>query len=187
MDGLFARIDQALSYIHWAKLHVLPWAPLMTTIVGVVAGCIALYSIHEQRKIARRRAAIDFFLKTDMDKGMLEAYGDYLKGAEALKKAASMEEFMRTPEYVHVRGYLNIHELVAVGIKNKVLDESTCYNFWSGILVSSCKETAKLISYIRTLPDEAYTYIEAVELAKVWERRIAGWEKANVRRKYGSF
>ncbi len=179
--------EQALPYIHWAKLHIVPWGPLMTPIVASVVGGIALYSIHEQRKIARRRAAIDFFLKTDMDKAMVDAYGHYLKGVEVLNQAASMADFHKTPEYTHVRAYLNIHELVAVGIKNKVLDETTCYNYWSAVLVGHCEETKTLISYIRTLPGEAHTYIEAVELAKKWGFQLSDWEKINIRRKYGHF
>jgi len=159
----------------------------MTPIVASVVGGIALYSIHEQRKIARRRAAIDFFLKTDMDKAMVDAYGHYLKGVEVLNQAASMADFHKTPEYTHVRAYLNIHELVAVGIKNKVLDETTCYNYWSAVLVGHCEETKMLISYIRTLPGEAHTYIEAVELAKKWGFQLSDWEKINIRRKYGHF
>lgn len=49
--------------------RVLPYAPLITTDIAVAAVLIAMYSVLVQRSVARKRAAIDFFLKTEMDSG----------------------------------------------------------------------------------------------------------------------
>ena len=40
---------------------LLPYAPLITSSIALVAGAIALYSVHVTRTIARKRATIDFF------------------------------------------------------------------------------------------------------------------------------
>jgi hypothetical protein len=42
-------------------------APVLTASIAVVAACIAVRSIEAQKLIARKRAAIDFFLKTETD------------------------------------------------------------------------------------------------------------------------
>jgi hypothetical protein len=63
------------EYVHllsqWLKIHILPFGPLLTATVATVAGIVAVISILVTKSIARKRAAIDFFLKTDMDKGMV--------------------------------------------------------------------------------------------------------------------
>ena len=43
-------------------------------LVATVAGIVAIVSIIVTKSIARKRAAIDLFLKTDMDKGMVDAH-----------------------------------------------------------------------------------------------------------------
>src|SRR2546428_3230408 len=50
------------------------FAPIATALIALVASCIALCAIRAQRDIARRRAAIDFFLKTEMDDTVLKLY-----------------------------------------------------------------------------------------------------------------
>jgi hypothetical protein len=45
----------------------------------------ALRSIGSQREIARKRAAMDFFVKTEMDKHTLDAHKNHTKGVEAMR------------------------------------------------------------------------------------------------------
>ena len=49
-------------------------APIGTAFIAILAASIALWSLCTQKSIARRRAAIDFFPKTEMDDTMLKAY-----------------------------------------------------------------------------------------------------------------
>jgi hypothetical protein len=60
-------------------------APLVTAAVAFLALIVAAASIAAQKQIARRRAAIDFFLKTDLDQNMLTAHGDFETAVKALK------------------------------------------------------------------------------------------------------
>jgi hypothetical protein len=48
------------------------YAPLATAFVALCAAIIALIAMFIQRDVARRRAAIDFFLKTEMDATAIE-------------------------------------------------------------------------------------------------------------------
>jgi Domain of unknown function (DUF4760) len=106
----------------------------ITAIVAAVGGTIAIYSIYSQREVARKRAAVDVFIKTEMDEKMIEAYDRFHTGLDEMAKAPSMQDFCTSPatrpHYFAVRKYLNVHELIATGIKKRVLDEEVCYLYW---------------------------------------------------------
>jgi hypothetical protein len=55
---------------------------------GIASGALvaAVISFTSQRETARKRAAIDFFLKTDLDHNMLEAHADFETTLKKLKK-----------------------------------------------------------------------------------------------------
>ena len=91
------------------------YAPLVTASVAALAPLVAVVSILVQKGIARKRAAIDFFLKTEMDN---EVFNDYAKSRSvfvALKPGKPMEVFCSSDDYSLVSKYLNLHELMAVG------------------------------------------------------------------------
>lgn len=87
---------------------------------------------------ARRyhRGAIDFFLKTEMDKTMLDAFGDYKKGLKSANEFDTMDEFKssNSADYDAVQIYLNTIELICIGINEKVFDQRVCYGFWMDVL-----------------------------------------------------
>ena len=70
-----------------------------------------------QTLVARRRAAIDFFLKTDLDHNMLEVHRDFRTAVKALKlhlaAGQTVKSFEESDEkiYRNILKYLNIHEL----------------------------------------------------------------------------
>jgi hypothetical protein len=108
MEGTMSWLSAGIHAASlWSKDHLLPIAPLLTPTVAVIAGCIAYYSIHVQRKLVRSRAAIDFFLKTDLDKSMVDAHAAFEAAAEKLGEAKeggiAIEEFCKTEEYKRIR------------------------------------------------------------------------------------
>ncbi len=169
-------------FVQWLKIHVIPLAPL----VAMLAGAIAFYSIHVTRVTARRRAAIDFFLKTDMDKGMAEiykAFRDSLAVWEAHVAAKKpVEDFIKgsngklSDDYRNINTYLSIHELVAVGIGNKVFDDAVCYNFWSDALVRHTERTKALIEHEASTEGGAAAYWELRNLSSKWKKRLVKWQ-----------
>jgi hypothetical protein len=56
-------------------------APIFTAIIALVAAVIALGAIRAQMYIARRRASIDFFLKTEYDPTAIEVYKKFKQHA----------------------------------------------------------------------------------------------------------
>jgi Domain of unknown function (DUF4760) len=99
-------------------------AQWLTAAVAILALGIAAASVLTQREIARKRAAIDFFVKTEMDKHTLDQHKLYKAAVEKLSAHlnanGSLETFAQTPEYWHIRDYLNLHELMGVGINQDV-------------------------------------------------------------------
>jgi hypothetical protein len=161
------------DFSSWLRFldRLLPYAPLITAAIAVSAGIIALLSIRAQKKIARRRAAIDLFLKTDLDAAMLAAYGSFNANIAALQNPIVDDQ-----AYRNVRDYLNIHQLIAVGIDDKVFDERVCYNHWSGVLVRHCKAAEKVIIHACD-SNNNYTYYHLKRRNKKWARRLNRWIK----------
>jgi len=148
----------------------------------------AIIAILTQTRVARRRAAIDFFLKTDLDEKMLEAHKDFEKALKQLKvhlaDGGAVKGFAETNEdtYRQIWKYLNVHELVAVGIRRKVFDGRVCYNFWGDALVRHARETEAVIAYeIETGTPSAY--LELRLLNAKWARRAQKWREKHAKQK----
>lgn len=108
---------------HWVE-RTPDWGTVPQWAIVLIARCAltaAIVSIRSQREIARKRAATDFFLKTEMDTATLQAHKEYLAAIDKMKMILTDEgevqsHFANTDEYWAIRNYLNLHELVAVGI-----------------------------------------------------------------------
>jgi hypothetical protein len=97
-----------------AGTHAWNWgtAPQwITAFIAFVAGAIAVWSIVSQRSIARKRAAVDVFIKTEMDEKMIVAYDRFHTGLNEMRKAKTVEEFCTSaasrPHYLAIRKYTN--------------------------------------------------------------------------------
>lgn len=149
----------------------------VTALIAVGALLAAWVSIKSQREIARKRAALDFFAKTEMDKDLLSAHVAYGAAVgrmqQFIDQGGSIDSFVTTggEDYWAIRSYLNLHELMAVGIKRDVLDDNVCYDFWSGELERCHLKTKALIDFIQKMPDEDGTYCEMIRVAERWRRR----------------
>jgi len=145
---------------------------------GVAGGALiaAIFSIRSQREIARKRAATDFFLKTEMDRDALESHKRYTAAIDKLKMIVTatgemQNSFANSDEYWAIRDYLNLHELMAVGLLKGVFDDDVCFDFWSGELKRAHENSLPLIKYVQGLPHGKGTYIELGKIAKRWGTR----------------
>jgi hypothetical protein len=147
----------------------------VTTLIAGGALLAAIRSIQSQREISRKRAATDFFLKTEMDKDALASHKRFVDASSSLKGLMKderrIDEFVGTDHYFAMRDYLNLHELIAVGILNEVFDDTVCYEFWSGELRRAYEDTGRFITYIQSLPGEKGSYVEMAKLADRWRER----------------
>lgn len=154
------------------------WGTVPQWMTAVIAGGAlgaAIWSVGSQREIARKRAAMDFFVKTEMDKHTLVAHKNYTKSVEVMRKHLQQKKplktFVNTDAYWSIREYLNLHELMGVGINQGVFDDDVCFDFWHGELRRAYQATEALIRYIQTQPDENKTYIELVKVQACWAAR----------------
>jgi hypothetical protein len=175
------RRAKALEEILKAKqgAEMVDWGTVPQWLTAIVAGgalFAAGVSIRSQREIARKRAATDFFLKTEMDHETLDSHKRY---TSALAKLASITEsdgeiqndFAGSDDYWAIRDYLNLHELMAVGILTNVFDDHVCQDFWAGELKRACRDAMPVISYVQSLPGQKGTYVEMIKVAQDWEEK----------------
>jgi hypothetical protein len=123
---------------------------------------------------ARKRAATDFFLKTEMDHETLESHKRYTKALAKLASSLSsngemLSGFEGSDEYWAIRDYLNLHELMAVGILKHVFDDHVCHDFWAGEMRRAYQSAMPLIKYVQAQPEQSGTYTEMIKVAKDWE------------------
>jgi hypothetical protein len=150
-------------------------APIVTAVIALLAALIAVVSILNQRSIARRRAAIDFFLKTQMDATGIELYNDFRRIAPGIAALTSMESFVATPEHSRVRSFLNVCELISVAINENVFSERVSYAYWGDVLPWSFQAAEPLIQYVRQRQGEGTpaTYRDLERVARLWAERNA--------------
>jgi hypothetical protein len=152
-------------------------APLFGTGIAGLALITAVASIAVQRKLARCRAAIDFFVKTEMDESMIAAFRCFDDGVKEFRSFLSMEAFMESQHSRSIQRYLNIHELMAVGMHTKIFDQRVCYTFWSDILAAHHNDTGRLIAHIRRQPGGSATYEDLLRLHRRWNGRRWIWQR----------
>jgi hypothetical protein len=151
------------------------WGTVPQWITAVGVG-IAIWGIWSQRSIARKRAAIDVFIKTEMDEKMTEAYDKFHAGLDKMRNAKSVEEFCTAealrPDYLAIRKYLNVHELVSVGIRKKVLDETVCNAYWADALTNGYRDAKPVLDYVRNRPRNKYTYSDLEQMNSKWLQQM---------------
>lgn len=159
----------------------------ITAIVAISAAAIAATGIAIQYRLTRKRAVVDFFLKTEGDWHLLQAYDQFWNAID-LMKTMQIDEFCRPKskdvrnEYFAVRRYLNIHELIAVGIKNRMFDDRSCYDFWCGVLIRCVEAAWPVIHHVRSRPGRGETYGELITLYRKWKERDLRAAAAQARR-----
>jgi len=160
----------------------------ITAIVAISAVVVAAIGITVQRRLARRRAAIDFFLKTEADKQLVDAYDEFWAGIRhmgtmPIQDFCTSEKADVRKHHFAVRKYLNVHELIAVGIKDGMFDDRVCYDFWSRILIRCVEAARPVLDKIRDRPGHEATYIELESLYQKWkalEKELARLSKSRL-------
>jgi hypothetical protein len=158
-----------ISVFDWEAVAKL--APIGTALIALSAAIIAWFAIQAHRDIAKRRAAIDFFLKTEMDKTAIDLYINFKKNAPLVTSVPTNP--LDNREYNDIRAFLNICELIAVGVLTGAFSESVSFDYWRDIIPKSYRDAEQLIKDIRNTPEEGsrHTYIELEKLAKIWTKK----------------
>jgi uncharacterized protein DUF4760 len=152
---------------------VAKFAPIGTALIALCAALIALNAIRAQRDIARRRAAIDFFLKIETDKTMIDLYNKFKEKAPAITSVPQPED---RSDYNDIRMWLNICELIAVGVRKGAFSKRVSFDYWGDVIPKSYRTAERLIDDIRNNPEEGsqHSYVDLEKLAKKWNNGTPG-------------
>src|SRR4030095_2305233 len=97
---------------------------------------IALGAMWVQMHIARRRASIDFFLKTEMDKTVIDLYNKFKANSPLIAFVPDPSNLTRS-DYNDTRTFLNICELIAVGVNKGAFSKSVLVSYWGDLIPDS--------------------------------------------------
>src|SRR5271170_1146876 len=156
------------SWDFWVSVGKI--APILTALIAFGAATIAWFALRAQKKLAGHKAALDFFLKSEMDHQMVDIYEKYDIALQALESASDGEVFKKSnpEEYKQVRRFLNIVELMALGVRKKAMDQDVCRDFWYNIVTRAASKGKKIIDHVQLQPGSELTYQEIVNLGESW-------------------
>lgn len=109
-----------------------PWLSAGAIILSAcIGGVIALFSINEQRKIARRRATLDMLVKKEWDREYAQARAKFIKlrNSELGLGMWATKDHHGSEQYLLINSVLNDYEIIALGIRKQILDEEF-YKLW---------------------------------------------------------
>lgn len=151
-------------------------APLGTAIIAAGAATIALIAMHAQRDTAKRRAAVDFFLKTEMDEKIIGLYEKFEELAPRSAKLVAQDGFDKTNEdYKALRRWLNICELIAAGINQDAFSERISLDYWGDVLPGTYRHAKAFIEFVRQKEQTSESFLELEKLVakRKWKPRPA--------------
>jgi len=145
-------------------------APLGTAIIASFAAIIAAIAVFVQRDTARRRAAIDFFLKTEMDADIITAYHRFQELVPAISQIIARLDPLLDNDYRELRKWLNICELIAVGVNRGAFSNRVTCDYWGDVLPDTFSQAKAFILYIRQTPGHGSpaTYCDLEKLCRRW-------------------
>ena len=146
-------------------------APLATSLVALGAAWIAWNAIKAQKDIARRRAAIDFFLKVETDEKMVDVYETFKREIRLLAQGTPINAIIGSEHYGKVRGFLNLCELIAVGVRREAFSDEVSFHYWGDVLRDSFRDAKPLIDYVRKEEKRPATYVDLEWLCNEWKER----------------
>jgi hypothetical protein len=146
-------------------------APLATALVAMGAAWIAWKAIQAQKDIARRRAAIDFFLKVETDDKMIDVYETFKRESKLIAQGAPLKALVSSEYYGKVRGFLNLCELIAVGVRREAFSDSVSFHYWGDVLRDGFRDAKPLIDYVRKEEHRPATYVDLEWLCNHWKDR----------------
>lgn len=138
------------------------YAPLATLAVGCVAAMFAYWGIQSQRGIARRRATLDFIMKTETDGDMIRArlkFIELTKNINGLGPWAALDK-ENTDETQKIKLILNEFELIAIGIKQGIIDKNLYCNWFKSGAIKHWDHAEPFVNILRSRTGNNALYAE---------------------------
>lgn len=143
-------------------------------LVGCLAASVAVWGIRTQRTIALKRATLDVILRSESDKDIIDAHACFNRLARSNGGLATFaeEDHQGSRETESIRIILNQYEIIAIGIKQGILDEDLYYEWFGTGLLRHWRYAQPFILRIRQRVDSDKPFAAFEELVSRFSRRI---------------
>ena len=146
------------------------FGPFAILISALGAWIFAWLAIDTNRKVNRRKAALDYFNRAIWDKDFIDARKMFL--AEIKKDGGLLNwadvRHISSPQLTAIDNIFQHYELIAIGIKNDTLDEQVCKQWCRGSLIRDWKNSESCVKKIREISGNPKIYLEFEMLALRW-------------------
>ena len=147
-------------------------AGLVIALLAVtVAAGMAVYQLREQRRIAARRATLDFIANLEVHNSQwadLRTKFRSLKAANRLPSLVNSDNPADDRDRIDVVTYLNHFELVAVAIKNRIIDEKLYKEWFCTAYIRTWRDAHSFVIEMREKIENPRLYFQFEQLVKKW-------------------
>ena len=172
--------DDAARTIVCAASSVGVWwlLPAIAALSALAAGVISVRAIAANKEIARKRATLDLLERSESTEYYQSIYSAFL---DARKSADGFAPLMDPGSEVlrdrrrKVVNFLNHYELIAIGIRNGILDEGLCKEFMRSIVVRDWVAVQDFVLHIRAPTPDSGTEVTANLAFSEFERLAHKW------------
>lgn len=137
----------------------------------VLSAIAAFYIIADARRTAKRRATLDLILHQESDTDLIEERTNFnnIKAGDIKPSSFGKPDRKGTPEAETIRKILNIHELTAVAIQERVMDECVYRRWFNGTYIADYEATKDYIVEARKTYSNPKVFREFEETAVRWK------------------
>src|SRR5579885_429823 len=132
-----APMDNGAPLLFWGYVSQEAAALIASVIAALLIGWITL---RDQRQIASARLAFETFTKKNWDKDYLEKRTQFVRlctqQREGLVKYIEKQSDPADADMATIRAVLNDYEIMAIGIRQGILDEEFAFRFMRGMVVT---------------------------------------------------
>jgi hypothetical protein len=136
--------------------------------MGLLAAAVAVWGVHTQRAIARRRATLDYISRGLSDQGFLDAHRKFIELAKDPGGLApwAAEDKEKTCEVQSIRTVLNEFELVAIGIQRGIIDYELYIRWFRSGAILYWRHAAPFVLSLRARVQNDALYHEFEEMVR---------------------
>ena len=139
---------------------------------AVVLSAIAAFAlILDNRRTAKRRGTMDLILHQESDRELVEARVEFnrIKASEVRPSIYGKPDRKNEPQAQIIRRVLNVHELTAVAVKERVIDESVYRSWFNTTYIKDHDAMKDYIAEARKTYENPNAFCEFETMALRWQ------------------
>ena len=152
--------------------------PLVIGCAATIAAIISVKSIQANKEVARKRATLDLIERsesTEHYQSLYAAFSQVRKDPAGLMQLADITNPNLLEQRQKVLNYLNHYELIAIGIKMGILDETVYKAFMRSTVVRDWEAAREFVTHIRTPSEDSGSEVSANAAFSAFEALAQKW------------